>query len=182
MKIAALTVLTASLAAAPAAAQTWTLDPDASDIGFSIDVFGSAVNGGFDDAEAEIVFDPDDLASARIDARVRTASGAVEGASEYQDAMEGSAGLHPSSHPEARFVSDTIRAAGDSYEADGFLAIKGAERPVTLPFTVEIDGDTARARGELVIERTAFGVNSSSWSNVGERVTITLDITARAAQ
>jgi len=175
-------LLASSTMAAPASAQMWTLDPAASEVGFSIEVFGSAVTGSFSDASAEIVFDPEDLSSARIDAVVRTASGEVAGASEYEDAMNGSAGLAPSAHPEARFVSDTIRAAGGGYEADGVLTIKGVEKAVTLPFTVVIDGEVARASGAVAIERTDFGVNSSSWSNVGERVTISLDITARAAQ
>ncbi len=171
----------AALTAASSAQQAWTLDPAASEIGFSIAVFGNAVEGRFENAEARIVFDPEDLSGASIDAVVRTESGAVEGESEYQDAMEGSAGLHPAAHPEARFVSDTIRAAGASYEAEGVLTIKGAERPVTLPFTVEIDGGVARAQAELVIDRTDFGVHSSSWSNVAETVTIRLDLVANAA-
>lgn len=172
----------AALTAPSAAQQAWSLDPAASEIGFSIAVFGNAVEGRFEDAEARIVFDPADLSNARIEAVVRTGSGSVEGESEYQDAMDGSAGLHPASHPEARFVSETIRAAGGGYEAEGTLAIKGAERPLTLPFTVEIDGDVARAQAEFVIDRRDFGVHSSSWSNVAEAVTIRLDLVANATE
>ena len=72
MRLAALTAALALLTGA-AQAQDWVLDRSASSVAFETDVFGARVTGQFSEFDAQITLDPDDLASARIDAVVRTA-------------------------------------------------------------------------------------------------------------
>ena len=72
-----------------------------------------------------------------------------------------------------------MRKAGEGYEAVGEMTLKGVTRPLTLPFTLQIDGDTAEAEASFTIDRTRFGVGSG-W-DVPDSVRIVLDLKARAA-
>jgi len=101
---------------------------------------------------------------------------------DYQQALLSGEGLAPSAHPQARFVSDDVRAVEGGYEAHGVLTIRDVEEPVVLAFTLEIDGGRAVAAGEFEVSRSAFGITGSSWGagNVGETVTVSLHIEADA--
>ncbi|MFW6413571.1 MAG: YceI family protein [Oceanicaulis sp.] len=170
----------AAIFAAPAFATDWTVDAAASTVEFEATAFGSAFTGAFQDFSAEITLDPDNLEAARIDAVVRTGSAELSNA-QYSSNMKSASGLAVESHPEARFVSDDVRTTGDGYEAVGTLTIKGQSQPLTLPFTLKIDGDRAVADGSFTIDRSNFGVGGSSWSDVGPSVTINLHIEADRA-
>jgi polyisoprenoid-binding protein YceI len=55
---------------------------------------------------------------------------------------------------------------------------------VTLPFTLTIDGDIARAAGSVTVDRTAFGIgvsNDPAGTTLGKEVTVSVDILARRA-
>jgi polyisoprenoid-binding protein YceI len=176
------TALTASLAfAASASAQDWALDREASSVRATIAIFNTPAEARFTDFDAQITLDPDNLAAARIDAVVGTASGTMT-TRDYQQAMLSSEGLAPSAHPQARFVSDDVRAVEGGYEAHGVLTIRDVEEPVVLAFTLQVDGARAVARGGFDVSRSAFGITASSWgaSNVGETVSVSLHIEADA--
>lgn len=173
--------LLAALALPPAAsAQDWTVDYAASSVGFETEAFGSTARGEFTDWTAAIRLDPADLATARIEASVLTASGDT-GNGSFNDAMLGEAGLAPDNHAEARFVSDDIRRAGTGYEAHGQLLIKGTAQPAILPFSLEITGRRAVAEARLEIARVDFGVGDGSWGDTASQVSIVLHIEADAA-
>lgn len=167
--------------AAPTSAQDWALDREASSVRATIAVFNTPAEARFTDFDAQITLDPANLAAARIEAVVRTASGAMT-TRDYQQAMLSSDGLAPSAHPEARFVSGDVRPVEGGYEAHGVLTIRDVEEPVVLAFTLEIDGARAVAAGGFDVSRSAFGITASSWgaSNVGETVTVSLHIEADA--
>jgi cytochrome b561 len=171
----------AALIGAPAFAQDWILDTGASSVAFETRAFNSPVTGTFQSFSADITLDPDDLSGARIDASVGTGSGRIAN-SDYLSAMTGAQGLAPGAHPEARFVSEDIRAVEDGYEAHGTLTIKGVDSEAVLPFTLTIDGERAIADAELSLDRTAFGVGGSGWGDVGALVTLTLHMEADRAQ
>ena len=158
-------------------AQNWTLDKNASSITMITQVSSETVEGSFTDFDADIVLNPEDLTSARIDAVVQTNSGAIE-KSDYQSAMVGRAGLHPEDHPEARFVSETIVKTDTGYEAQGTLTIKGHSEPATLPFTLEIEGDRAVAHGQLELQRSTFDVGASGWGSAAANIRLELHIEA----
>ncbi|HEY2662058.1 MAG TPA: YceI family protein [Caulobacteraceae bacterium] len=66
-------------------------------------------------------------------------------------------------YPQARFEGTAIRQkAGDAYEAAGVLTLRGVTRPVTLPFTLDINGAAAQAKGHLDLIRSAFGVGQGA--------------------
>jgi cytochrome b561 len=179
-RLTALLLATAVLAA-PAAAQDWVVDRDASSVGFETTVSGGAVSGEFSDWSAEIVLDPDNPETARIDARVLTATGST-GNGQMDQPMLSSSGLNPADHEAATFVSDDIRATAEGYAAHGVLTIAGTPREIVLPFTLDVANGRAVAGSRYTIARADYGVGSSSWGSAAAQVTIVLHIEADAAQ
>lgn len=180
LTIAVALLFTSSFLAAPAFAQDWALDRAASRVEFEARAFDNPLTGAFERFSADIRLDPEDLDSARIDAAVDTSSATLSN-DRYRSSLSGGDGLAVEAHPEARFVSEDIRETDDGYEAVGELTIKGESRPLTLPFTLSIDGDRAVAQGAFTIDRASFGVGSGSWGDVGPSVTVTLHIEADRA-
>lgn len=141
----------------------WAVDYAASSLTFIGSEEGRRFEGAFQDFTAVIDFDPDDLAGSSIEVVVKTAS-ASTGDSLRDSNLPGSEWFAVKEHPEATFFSTAIRAAGDGYEADGVLAIKDYEKPVTLSFTLDIDGENAHAVGGVDLVRTDFGLGkNASW-------------------
>jgi len=164
---------------ASALAQNWTVDPEASTLGFETRAFGTDVSGAFPDWTAEIILDPDDLSAASISASVTIAS-AHTGNAEIDESMLSGDGLAPQTHPLARFTSDDIRASDTGYEAHGILTIKGVEQALILPFTLTIDDGHAVAEGQFEIARSHFGIGTSGWGDTAANVMIILHIEADA--
>ena len=68
------------------------------------------------------------------------------------------------------------------FVADGTLDLRGVKKPVSLPFGLKIDGDTATARGVTTLDRTAFGVGQGEWAStdqIGGKVKVSFTITAK---
>ena len=85
-------------------------------------------------------------------------------------------------HPRATFVTRAFKdLGGGRYQAMGDLTIRGVSRPVVLPFTLVIAGDTARMNGQLALNRAAFGVGQGKWATgdmVDTQVAVTIALTA----
>ena len=169
------------LVAAPAFAQDWTVDTDASSVGFETTVSGASVTGDFPDWSADITLDPENLENARIEARVLTASGST-GNVQMDQSMLSNSGLNPVEHEAATFVSDDIRATDEGYEAHGVLTLAGSGQDIILPFTLEITDGRAVADGRYTLARADYGVGSSSWGSAASEVTLILHIEADAAE
>lgn len=181
MRRLALALAAAALSAAPAFANDWALDRSASSVGFETTVFGAATRGSFEEFSAEITLDPDNLAAARIDAIVLTASGDMS-SSDYESSLKSAQGLASANSPDARFTSEDIRATADGYEAHGVLTIKDVGFDLVLPFTLEIDGERAIADARFTVDRNTFNVGGSGWGDVGAQVAIILHIEADLAE
>ena len=184
MKFLLVSAAAAAFLAAPAFAQDWALDAEASRVEARINVFNAPTILSLDRFDATIRLDPEALDDASIEAVVYAASGVATNAegraiSDYQNAMEGSSGLDVENFEEIRFVSETVTATAEGYDAAGTLSIRGMEQPVVLSFTLEIDGDRAVADGGFELNRTEVGVTNSSWGgNVSETVELRLHIEA----
>ncbi len=162
-----LSLALAAVLAAPAIARAdtaWTVDYEASSLNVVGTAFGTKRDASFEEWQADIVFDPDDLPASSIAITIQTESLQTPIPEMTRSGM-GEAWFDVENHPTASFVSDSISAAGDGYEATGTLTIKGNAQPVTLPFTVSTDGDQASATGGLTIDRTDFNVGSGGWES-----------------
>ncbi|WP_138381106.1 YceI family protein [Luteithermobacter gelatinilyticus] len=168
-----------------ALAADWQVDYEASRLGFKATQTGTPFEGLFRDWRAAIRFDPAAPEQAVIRVNINMAS--VEaGDKQRNGALPGQDWFHVSAFPEARFVSSDVRALGNGrYEAHGTLTIRDVSRPVVLPFSLRLIDGLARARGELRLVRTDYGVGQGMWATgqwVGLDVTVMVDITARKAE
>lgn len=150
--------------AEPEPLASWTTAPGGR-VGFTASWNGEAVKGNFKAWRAAIKFSPDLLDESRISATIDLAS-ADTGDSQRDDTLKGSDFFDTGLHPRATFTSQRIaHVGGDRYTAAGTLDLHGVKRPVTLRFTLKIDGDTAKVTGTTRIDRTAFGVGAGEWAS-----------------
>ena len=155
-----------SSTAAPAAASpgAWVVDKDASKLSFTATQTGKSFEGEFETFNADIIFDPADLANASLSVTVDTAS-AETGDRQRDTALPGSDWFKTSEFPSATFASDEIVETGEgAYEARGALTIRDVTRDLVLPFTLSINGDAAHAEGAVTLVRTDYGVGQGEFS------------------
>ena len=157
-------VTAATPAITPDRAETgdWIIDKNASRLSFVGREKDKAFRGEFTEFDAVIQFDPDNLAEARIDVTVMTASATTN--DELRDSnLPGDQWFDIKDHPTAAFVStDVVKTDDGEYQARGTLKIKEFEKEIRLPFTLAIEGDKARAEGEVALIRTDFGLGADS--------------------
>ncbi len=173
------------LAASPAAAARWTVDPAKSRLGFSVQWSGEAFDARFKSWNATIDFDPANLAAAH--AKVSIALDSEEsGSADNDDGLKGAEGFSVTQFPTAVFETTGFKATGgNTYVATGRLNLHGVTKAITLPFTLTIAGNTAHMTGKAVVSRLDFGLGTSGeWAGetpIAHAVTITVDLTATKA-
>lgn len=155
------------IAAAPAAwaspAPTWVVDKGASSIRFSSSFNGDAFSGGFSRWDADIHFDPANLAGSAVSVTIDAAS-ATTGDADRDQALPTPKFLSVAKFPRAAFTARTFKALGGGrYLATGQLSLRGVTRPLALPFSLTIAGDRARMNAGLALDRLAFGVGQDEW-------------------
>jgi polyisoprenoid-binding protein YceI len=170
-------------AAAVAAPVHWTVDPG-SKLMFQGRVNGDAFTGTFRRWSANIAFDPKALAGSKAVVAVDVTS-AVTGDADRDQALPGNDWFAAQRFPQAVFTTASIKdLGGGRYQASGDLVIRGVHKPIVLPFTLAITGDTARMNGQLVLSRTAFGIGQGQWSTpdvVDTKVVVVVQLTAHRA-
>ena len=168
--------------AGAAGAATWTVDPAKSTLGFTGDQTGTPFTGRFKAWTAAIDFDPAHPEAGRVAVKVDVASAAT-GDPQKDEALPTPDWFDASSFTTASFdAAGFASKGGDAYETTGKLTIRGITKDVTLPFTLNIDGDTAHAEGKANLVRTTWGVGQGSWASdqyVGFGVDVTVDLTAK---
>lgn len=179
----AFTVAAAPALAAPAAA--WTVDKAASKVGFASTFDGTAFTGSFRRWDAAIRFDPANLAGSSVTATFDMTSAAT-GEAERDKALPEADWFNAKAFPKATFTATSFKAlGGGKYTAAGNLTIRGISKPLTLPFTLVITGDTAKMTSSVGINRLAFGVGQGDWKTtevVPGTVTVNINLTARRAK
>jgi polyisoprenoid-binding protein YceI len=169
-------------ATASAEAATWTIDTAKSHLGFTGSENGSAFSGRFGQFSGTIVFDPANPSAGHADIAIATAS-ATTGDQQKDGAMPDSDWFAADKFPQAHVVVTGFKpASGGAYTAMGTLTIRGVTKPLTLPFTLAINGGTAKADGTVQLIRTDYGVGQGAWSTaqyVALQVAVSFDIVAQ---
>jgi len=82
--------------------------------------------------------------------------------------------------PTAVFQGD-ISARADDMLAGGTLSLHGQTQPVSLPFALNVTGDTATAKGQVTLDRRDFGIGTRYLDEaiLAHLVTVQFDLTAR---
>jgi polyisoprenoid-binding protein YceI len=185
MRHLACTLLAAALLPAPAAvAASWTVDKAASRLGFAGTQTGTPFEGRFTSWDARIEFDPARPEAGSAVVTIDVAS-ATTGDAQRDAALPQPEWLDAATSPEAVFETTSFRPrGGNAYEAVGTLSLRDIRREVVLPFTLDVQGDTAVAKGRLDLIRTDFGVGQGPWASgqwVALEVAATLDLLAKRA-
>lgn len=167
---------TAPAASAPATAGTWQVTEGA--LAFTVQQMGAAVAGSLPNWTAEITFDetPVDGRNGHVKVMIDTTTLTLGSVTEQAKAADF---FDVANHPNAVFEADILRAAS-GYEAKGTLNLRGVSVPVTLPFTLDLQGDTARMTGGLQLDRRDYGMGTSygDEKTVGFGVDVTVSLTA----
>ncbi|TVR12769.1 MAG: polyisoprenoid-binding protein [Balneolaceae bacterium] len=169
------------------AATAWEIDKSHSAINFTINHFFTPVDGSFDDYEAEVHFDPENLEASRIDVTIPVES--VNTRNERRDNhLKSDDFFNTSEWPSMRFVSHSIESRGDNqFVAIGELTIRDITREFELPFELlgvmehpmRENTLVAGMVAEAQLMRSDFGVGVGDWAAtavVGDRVNIRLNL------
>ena len=168
-------------APAPTAATTGNWTVESGTLALSVRQMGADVSGGFARFTADIAFDEVATDGKHGQVTVSIDMTSVTLGSVTKQALEPEF-FDVATHPTATFTAD-ILAAATGYVAEGTLNLRGLEKPVTLPFTLTLDGDTATMTGTTTLDRRDFGIGQSygDEASVGFPVTVTVDLVARRA-
>jgi polyisoprenoid-binding protein YceI len=175
-----------ALAAPAPAAPVWTIDQAASRLSFRAVAAGQPLDGVFKSWDAQIAFDPKNLAASRAVISVNTAS-AITGQPTRDQLLPTVAWLWTRRFPKAQLVTRAILQTGQNrYVARAALTIRGVSRPVSVPFTVIIGhNDAGRMQATVAIDRTWFGIGQADGRPIaaaGPTVVLTMHLTAKKSR
>ncbi len=162
-------------------ASEWTVQTGT--IGISVSQFGSAVEGSFADWTSSISFD-ETVSEGKAGTVTTTISIPSLTLGSVTDQAMGADFFNAENFPTAAFAAD-ITVTNGNYLADGTLTIKDQSVPVSLPFSLNVDGDTAVMQGTTSLDRRAFAIGQSvtDAATLGFDVAIDINLTAtRPAQ
>lgn len=163
--VSALLLGSASLMAAQPTLAQQKLVPAGSQISFTTRQMGVPLEGHFKKFDAQVSFNPAQLASSHITLNVDTAS-ATLGAPETDAEMPKATWFNVPQFPRATFQSSSIKAlGGGKYEVAGKLSIKGISRDVVAPVTVLQNGANTTATGTLTIQRLTYKIGENEWAD-----------------
>lgn len=173
------------------AATSWDVDKAHSAINFQVTHFFTPVNGQFNDYNATVNFDPENLEESMIDVEIMVSS--IDTKNEKRDGhLQSDDFFNAAEYPMMTFKSTEIRSAGNNnYVAVGDLTIKDVTREIELPFTLLGVRDNPMQEGKIVagitsemaIDRTDYKVGVGNWASdavVGDEVTVNLNLELHA--
>jgi len=149
-------------------------------LSITVTQLGSEVTGSFADWTAAISFDEtvDNGVAGTVD--VTIAIGSLTLGSVTNQAM-GPDYFNSTDFPTAQFVADIVPVV-DGYEAQGTLTIKGQSAPVTLPFGLSVNADSAEMRGSLTLNRLDFGVGTNMTDEASLKFAVDVDVELSATR
>ena len=164
----------------PAMAQDWAVDKQHSQVGIVGKTAKTAISGTVKNWDGKINFDPNHLDTSHVVINVDV--GSIKTSDQKLDViLPGAEWLAAKTFPLATFESSTItHVGGNSYEADGVLTIRGIRQNVALPFTVDLNDQTAHAQGVLTLARTDFGIGGvvNDVTDYAVTIGVVFDLTA----
>ncbi|MTI03611.1 cytochrome b/b6 domain-containing protein [Roseibium sp. RKSG952] len=151
-------------------------------LSITITQLGSPVTGTFADWTAAIIFDETDDPGLAGSVDVTVAIGSLSLGTVTDQAM-GADFFDNAQFPTAQFSADLYKT-DEGYEARGPLTIRDKTLDVVLPFTLDIEDDTATMAGELELNRLDFDVGKSmpAEDSLAFAVTVSVELTATESE
>lgn len=148
-------------------------------LSITVKQLGADVRGEFADWTAQIDFDDSVSDGVAGSVSVEIAIASLSLGSVTNQAM-GTDYFHVEAFPTSLFTADIVTGP-DGYVAEGSLSLKDITQPVSLPFRLTLEGDTATIEGSTILNRQAFGVGDSMTdeSQLGFEVVIDVALTAQ---
>ncbi len=181
--------VTGSFAAkAPSAVETADLAAVQSDwqvqegtLAITITQLGSPVTGRFTDWTAAITFEAPNAPGPAGTAEVTISIGSLTLGTVTDQAM-GPDFFDAAQFPTAQFKADLFKTES-GYEARGPLTIRDQTVDIVLPFSLDLQGDTARMTGAVDLDRLNFDIGKSmpKEDSLAFAVTVSVDLTATHA-
>lgn len=159
----------------------WTVQKG-STLTFAATWSDDTIQGQFTAWTADILFSPDALDRSKLTVAIDMTS-AKTGDDQRDASLPSDDFFAAAAHPKAIFTATKLRKTGEGkFVADGTLDLRGVKKPLSLPFSLKIDGDMATARGVTTLDRTAFGVGQGEWAStdqIGGKVKVSFALTAK---
>ncbi len=161
-------------------AKVWNVVDGESSISFSGQQSDVAFSGQFPKFSANISLDPDHLEMSSILATIDMTA-VTTGDKVYDSTLPQKGWLNVAEFPVATYRATRFKKSGSGYVAHGKLTLLGVTKDVDLPFTLDINGDRAEAKGTAVLKRLDYGIGKDAdpegeW--VLDRVDVTVHIVA----
>jgi polyisoprenoid-binding protein YceI len=179
--IIALAVITLAIPLATADVRRYTVQTEASELGFRATSRLMNADGRFHRFRGDVAVDPRDLATARINLSIEAAS--IDTGIGLRDTHLRSADFFDVERfPTITFESVRVEAEGRRATVTGRLTVRGVTREVAVPVDVTVSDVALVASGELVVNRRDYGMVYNSIVNpVGNEVRVSFTIRARAS-
>lgn len=147
-------------------------------LSIAITQLGSPVTGNFANWTAAIAFDDPLAAGPAGSVRVTVDIASLTLGSVTAQAL-GPDYFDAETYPTATFTG-TIEKSGPGYVASGPLTIRDQSVPISLPFTLETEGQSTRMRGQATLDRLDFGIGATlpNETSLAFGVDVMVDITA----
>ncbi len=157
-------------------AQQYKPVDDKSEVKFTIKNFGLNSNGDLKGLTGTIKFDPQNLAASsfNVSVDVNTINTGIESRDSH---LKKEDYFDVARYPTISFVSTSITKTNNGYNISGRITIKGMERTISFPFTVENNGDALVFSGDFSLNRRDFNVGESS-AVLNNTVNVTLKVFA----
>ncbi|SLN44857.1 hypothetical protein TRL7639_02406 [Falsiruegeria litorea R37] len=151
-------------------------------LAITVQQFGNPVSGAFADWTAGITFDEPSTPGPAGSVDVTIAIGSLTLGSVTDQAM-GADFFNAETFPTATFKGE-ITKTDTGYDATGPLTIRDQSVPITLPFTLDLQGDTASMTGKLQLNRLDFavGAHMPDEGSLGFGVDVDITLTATRGQ
>ncbi|MFD1361553.1 YceI family protein [Lentibacillus salinarum] len=174
---------------------TWNVDTVHSEVGFTVKhMMISKAKGSFNDFDAVLEADPDDLTDSKVEVDIDVSSIDTKN-SGRDDHLRSADFFDVENHPKATFVATDIKKkSGNNYDVTGDLTMIGTTKPVTFDVVAEgqskdpMSGNmVAGFSGETTINRKDFGLTWNAALETGgvllaDDVKITFEIEAHKAE
>jgi polyisoprenoid-binding protein YceI len=182
-------LLTGLCAGSAAAADSYTMDPNHTQIRVGWNHFGfSNIEAAFSRFDAKLALDPQDWTQSSVEVTIPV-DGVDTGVAKLDEHLKSPDFFDAAKFPNITFKSTKVEPAGSGLlEVHGELTVHGVTKPVVLEVTINKVGTHPMAGGEAagfdaktVVKRSEFGVGKYA-PNVSDEVTISITTEAHKAK